>query len=252
VNTSIIHKPNQIDEIAVISAEQTLAQIGRVKSFFSEAHRKAADVLVRDSSDIELVSSHDSCEAACRMYSEISSLMKQIEEYRADVKRPVLDACKAVDSSFAEVTDGLEKEKARLKAEIERHQQSLWLEYEKKKKDREVKLEEFGRRLQTLNIEMASVPADSQEFEKMSAEKAELTSKVIEAAKVEKPKKMDSATISVGYKAVVYDIEALAKQRPDLVEMVPNMKKIQSLEEDDRIIDGVTFVPNATVRSKSI
>ena len=202
-----------------------------------EAESLKAAALNR-SRGIVAVSDSETQEIAVDALSEIKSILKQLENSRNDIKRPVLDLGKRIDGKAAEYAKELTEESNRLHGAIQRHFRN-----EKEKADAELRMAralESKRRAkaeeearialeESRKAAKASLNAKSEsEAARLDAEagaraqeaiKAQEASESVTLIPTTAPAKAEKMTVRTVWKHRVVDMHALVKSRPELVIM---------------------------------
>ena len=205
----------------------------------SQALSKSREILVVNDSESQAI--------AAESLSSIKGLLKQLENSRTEIKRPVLDLGKLIDGKASEFAKELVQEAERLHGAIQTH-----FRIEKEKADEARRMAEAlearrrakaeaeaaafeseQRRLEeaSLNAKTASEVArlDAEAKEKArAAEEAQAKANSVSAPIVAAPAKADKMSVRMVWKHRVDDIHALLKARPEFVSLEPRTAAINA------------------------
>ena len=225
----------------------TLSGIPEVTITLSaEAHLLKASAL-EAARKIDVVDDEATQEQAAAALSNISGLLKKLEATRTEVKSPVLDLGRQIDTLAKQFAAQLNEEKARLtdavpahfrrekaKADMERRMLEAMAEKKRKQAEEDArKLDEERRKLEAaaLNAKTEERARELDAQAKAAAEKAEAQKEEaasIMAPVVAPPAKADKMVARPTWKHQVTDLVALHKARPELVTLEPKTNAINA------------------------
>lgn len=196
------------------------------------AAKEAACASIARARKIEDVSNIDALAKSADAQEQLRRLVKITEASRSELKRPILDAGRAIDAAAKEFSAPLEAEAMRLG-----RLSATFLEAERKREaERRREAEEAERkRLADLAAEQAAAEkAGDFSSETAAAAEERAIADVVEirkaaAAESKTPK---GATLRKTWKFEVEDIRALASAHPELVEIKPRTAAIRAVIKD--------------------
>ena len=236
----------------------------------AEAHLLKSAAL-KESQKIVAVNDSESQQVAVTTLSNLKGILKKLESSRTEIKAPVLELGKRIDSKAKEFAQELTAEESRLHNMIQAHYRA-----EKEKADSDRRMAEAMERKrkekaeeEALAIEMerrrreqeANNAKTAAEYERNKAESERLATeaeKVRAAAEsapkpeVEAPAKAEKMTVRTVWKHRVLNLAALYQARPELVRMEANTNAINAaIRGGDTQIAGLEIweEPDISVRS---
>lgn len=205
-----------------VSGSLPQPQIEMVPAAF-EARRVALEAAGK----IKAIASVADLDAAAAALKITKALLKSVEDSRKEVKAPVLEVGKRIDSVAREYLASLEKEASRLSTLVGSYQEAKRMEAERireeeARKQREA-LEEMQRKQ---SVAMASGDTEAADAARADAALAIATSQLaVEAAE---GAKADGITTRSGWKFEVTNIQELFAAHPGLCVIEPNNAAIRA------------------------
>jgi len=185
--------------------------------------------LLHQAGQIESVEDAFDAECAAEVLKNLSTAVKDMESARKEVKAPVLDLGKRIDSTAKEWLAELETEKKRITRTLGDYQ----AEQDRIRRDaerREREKQEAARR----EAEEALASGDEEGATKATEAIAQSSAKVSESAH-----RPAGVSVRTAYKFEVEDIDVLFKARPDLCTIQPDNAAIRAAVKKSQSIPGL-------------
>lgn len=214
------------------------------------------DYLVRDAKCIVAVTCDLELELAACTLQDIKGLLKRAEESRKEIKEPVLLLGRAVDATAKEFAAALEAEVARigrLVADYTEKQRRAAAEAERKRQEElsrieadRVAAEQAAQKKAAEEANNAKSPEEAETVaarvqetrEAIAQDAAKRTADILLAPAPAAPK-IKGVSVAKSWRFSVEDVEALYRARPDLVELVPSVRRINEAIKGGQQIQGL-------------
>lgn len=189
---------------------------------------EARRVALTASGNVKAIASVEDLDAAAAALTQIKSITRSVEDSRKEVKAPVLDVGRRIDSVAKDYLTPLEAEAKRLSAMVGTYQEAQRRKAEKARQEAE---EAQRKALEEMQAKQAEALAKGDEAAADSA-RAEAAEKIAEsqlAVVAAEGPKADGIVTRTSWKFEVEDAAALYAARPELCIIQPNNAAIRAV-----------------------
>lgn len=202
---------------------------------------------LNEAKDIVEVSDAFTKEIAVDVLKQIKGITSDVEKARKELKAPVLELGKKIDTCAASYVENLQKEYNRINRLL-----SLYAAEElKRQQEEQRRIEAEQRRLEAEKEAQRKQLEEAKSIEEKAeiSEKIETTVKLVADTKAvakQATPKVEGVTVKQSMDFEILDIEAVAIARPDLVIIKPNRRAILEAIKTETKINGLRIFPKVS------